>query len=206
MQDFETAAGIVPEERQLKWQKTEFYAFCHFGMNTFTGKEWGDGKTPPEVFNPTDFDAEQWARSVKSAGMKALILTCKHHDGFCLWPSEYTDYSVKNSPFKDGNGDIVKEVAEACRKYSLGFGVYLSPWDRHEKPTAAERHIILITKTSSVSFLQTTATSFACGLTARAARALTVRFRNTIGTGTMLLSESFSRMRLSASADPMFAG
>lgn len=175
-------------------------------MNTFTGKEWGDGKTPPEVFNPTDFDAEQWARSVKSAGMKALILTCKHHDGFCLWPSEYTDYSVKSSPFKDGNGDIVKEVAEACRKYSLGFGVYLSPWDRHEKPTAAEQHIILITKTSSVSFLQTTATSFVCGLTARAARALTVRSRNTIGTVTMLLSESFSRMRLSASADPMFAG
>ena len=121
MQDFEKAAGIVPEERQLKWQKTEFYAFCHFGMNTFTGKEWGDGKTPPEVFNPTDFDAEQWARSVKSAGMKALILTCKHHDGFCLWPSEYTDYSVKNSPFKGGRRGL-PQVFSRLRRVSVPVG------------------------------------------------------------------------------------
>ena len=197
MQDFETAAGIVPEERQLKWQKTEFYAFCHFGMNTFTGKEWGDGKTPPEVFNPTDFDAEQWAKAVKSAGMKALILTCKHHDGFCLWPSEYTEYSVKNSPFKGGNGDIVKEVAEA----------YICPRGTDTKrPTAAEPNTTRIIKISSVSFSQTTATSFAYGLTARAERVPTARFRGTIGTVTILSSASFSRTRLYASADPTSAG
>lgn len=129
---YKIAAKVVPSERQLKWQEVEFYAFCHFGMNTFTGKEWGDGQTPPEVFHPTDFDAEQWAKAVKSAGMRGLILTCKHHDGFCLWPSAYTEYSVKNSSFRNGQGDIVREVADACKKYGLKFGVYLSPWDRHE--------------------------------------------------------------------------
>ncbi|MDR2022625.1 MAG: alpha-L-fucosidase [Hungatella sp.] len=124
---------IVPSDRQVMLQKTEFYAFFHFTVNTFTGTEWGYGTESAEVFNPDQMNADQWAEAVKAAGMKGAILTCKHHDGFCLWPSKYTDHSVKYSPYLNGKGDIVKEVAEACKKAGLKFGIYLSPWDRNQE-------------------------------------------------------------------------
>ena len=127
------AANITPSPRQVTWQEMEFTAFFHFTVNTFTDREWGDGKESPSVFNPTQLDAKQWIKTVKDAGIKLVILTCKHHDGFCLWPSKFTEHCVKNSPYKNGNGDVVKDVADACKELGVKFGVYLSPWDRHEK-------------------------------------------------------------------------
>jgi alpha-L-fucosidase len=127
------AANVVPTHRQLLWQQRELLAFIHFGVNTFTNKEWGDGTEVENVFNPRHFDAEQWVRTVKDAGFKEIVLTCKHHDGFCLWPTKTTEHSVKNCAWRGGKGDVVKDVSDACHKYGVAFGVYLSPWDRNSQ-------------------------------------------------------------------------
>jgi alpha-L-fucosidase len=133
--------GPVPNERQLAWHESEFYGFLHFTVNTFTDKEWGYGDEAESVFAPTDFDAEQIVGAARDAGMKGLILTCKHHDGFCLWPSKYTEHSVKNSTWMNGKGDVVRAIADACKKNGLWFGTYLSPWDRNHKDYARPEYI-----------------------------------------------------------------
>ncbi|MFT2010507.1 alpha-L-fucosidase [Pontibacter sp. 13R65] len=120
-----------PTARQLEWQQLETTAFIHFTVNTFTGKEWGDGTESPAIFNPVSFDARDMVRTLKETGFKMAIITAKHHDGFCLWPSAYTEHSVKNSPWRNGQGDMVREIEQACREYGVRFGFYLSPWDRN---------------------------------------------------------------------------
>ena len=123
--------GAIPNANQMEHYKIEKKAFFHFGINTFTNLEWGDGTEAERDFNPVGCDCRQWIRSIKKAGFKLAIITAKHHDGFCLWPSKYTEHSIKNSAYKDGKGDLIREFVDACREFDIMVGLYVSPWDRN---------------------------------------------------------------------------
>jgi alpha-L-fucosidase len=130
----------LPSKQQLAWHDMEYYLFAHFGPNTFTNKEWGEGIEPEDIFNPSQLDCRQWCRIAKAAGAKGIIITAKHHDGFCLWPSQYSTHTVRESKWKDGKGDVLKELSTACREAGLKFGVYISPWDRNHPDYGTEKY------------------------------------------------------------------
>ena len=135
-----TLAQPKPTPQQLDWHEKEFYLFMHFGPNTFTNLEWGHGTEKEEIFNPTGLDCEQWCRIAKASGATGIIITAKHHDGFCLWPSKYSTHTVRESKWKNGKGDVLKELSAACKKYGLRFGVYISPWDRNHPDYGTEKY------------------------------------------------------------------
>ena len=139
--------GALPSKAQVEWQKMEYNMFIHFGPNTFTGAEWGDGREKAEIFNPTALDCGQWASIAKNAGMKSIIITAKHHDGFCLWPNPVCNHTVAQSPWRDGKGDVLKDLSEACREYSLDFGIYISPWDRNDPHYGTDEYNDVFVKT-----------------------------------------------------------
>ena len=139
--------GVLPTKAQVEWQKNEYTMFVHFGPNTFTGAEWGSGQEKAEIFNPTSLDCRQWAATAKAAGMKGIILTAKHHDGFCLWPNPVSSHTVAQSPWKNGKGDVLKELSDACREYGLKFGIYISPWDRNDPHYGTDEYNDVFVKT-----------------------------------------------------------
>ena len=139
--------GVIPTKAQVEWQKMEYNLFMHFGPNTFTGAEWGSGQEKAELFNPTAMDCGQWASIAKAAGMKGIIITAKHHDGFCLWPNPVSRHTVAQSPWRDGKGDVLKDLSEACDEYDLGFGVYISPWDRNDPHYGTDEYNNVFIKT-----------------------------------------------------------
>lgn len=130
----------LPTRQQLSWHEKEYYLFMHFGPNTFTDKEWGEGTEPEDIFNPTQLDCRQWAKLAKQSGARAIIITAKHHDGFCLWPSKYSKHTVRESKWKDGKGDVLKELSQACKEYGLKFGIYISPWDKNHPDFGTEKY------------------------------------------------------------------
>lgn len=139
--------GVLPTKSQVEWQKMEYTMFVHFGPNTFTGAEWGSGQEKAEIFNPTELDCRQWAATARAAGMKGIIITAKHHDGFCLWPNPVSSHTVAQSPWKDGKGDVLKDLSDACKEYDLEFGIYISPWDRNDPHYGTEEYNDVFVKT-----------------------------------------------------------